>query len=304
LVVLLTTQWSAAKLPFLPNTAYELLPSIRLPWRDQGFNPNLAGGAAALFLLPALTLALWTTGRRLRLVAVLVTLLLGLVLVLSQSRGAWLGVAAAVVLMPWLRYRWWGWVLLIIAGTAIATVATVGPGRLENLLFPASASPDVVINTLPSRLELWSRALYLIEDFGLTGAGPGLFEPVVLLLYPTFFTGIQGNFTHAHNVFLQTGADFGLPGLIAHLALLLGLLVGLAVTVRPIPENDDIANIRILAIGLFGSLLVYTFHGTVDALTAAARGHLVAFTLFGVAAAAINALAQTSQQAPQSRSND
>ena len=58
----------------------------------------------------------------------------------------------------------------------------------------------------------------LIQDFSLTGAGLGMFEQVVRLLYPTFFVGIQTGFMHAHNIYLQAAVELGLGGLVAHLA--------------------------------------------------------------------------------------
>ena len=111
------------------------------------------------------------------------------------------------------------------------------------MIFPASVGDEVSVNTLPGRLELWTRAITLLRDFGLTGGGAGNFEQVVLTLYPPFFTGITGGFSHAHNMYLQMAVDFGLPGLIVFLALLVALaaslvtaahLAGLAVRIPPL----------------------------------------------------------------------
>ena len=73
---------------------------------------------------------------------------------------------------------------------------------------------------LQGRVELWSRALYAIQDFPLTGCGLGTFRQVVHLLYPPFFVEPGADLAHAHNFFLQVALDLGVPGLIAYLALL------------------------------------------------------------------------------------
>ena len=113
----------------------------------------------------------------------------------------------------------------MVAGAAALTAAAVliiGPDRIPGLFFPVSAAEETTVNTLPGRLELWTRALSMLRDFGLVGVGPGQFEEIVMVLYPPFFTGLQGNFSHAHNFYLQAAIDFGIPGLIALVALLLG----------------------------------------------------------------------------------
>ena len=288
LVVLVATRWSDAKIALLPDALYDLLPTVRLPWRPEGIHPNLAGGAMALLLLPAVALAWWGPGRWLRLLAILTALATGLVLLLSQSRGAWIGAAGALALMPWMRYRRWWVVLVVLALLALLAGALLGPDRMQALFFPTDALDETTVNTLPGRLELWARATYLIRDFGLTGAGMGMFEPVVMALYPPFFTGIQGGFIHAHNVFLQMAVDFGVPGLVLHLAVLLGLGASLLSAVRTDrQESPDAAwsTYRALAVGLFGSLLVYVLHGMVEAPPVAPRGYVLAYALFGAAAA-------------------
>ena len=70
ILVLLTTRWTPSKIPVLPVSLYELLPSMRLPMDVNGFHPNLAGNAVALLLLPAVALALWAPNKSLRLTAV------------------------------------------------------------------------------------------------------------------------------------------------------------------------------------------------------------------------------------------
>ena len=172
--------------------------------------------------------------------------------------------------------------LLILVALAVLQ----GPTRLESVIFAANAGDEISVNTLPGRLEIWTRALTLLRDFGMTGGGAGNFEQVLLTLYPPFFTGIMGGFGHAHNVYLQTAVDFGLPGLIVFLALLIGLAASLVSATRlgrAQPAEDVAVS---LAIGLFGSVLVVAIHGVVDAPLATPRVYALVFVLFGAAAAA------------------
>ena len=286
LVVLLGTNWTTAKLPFLPDALYQALPRLPLPWRPEGIHPNLAGGAMAWLLLPAVALAAWSRNRRMQGLAGVAAVLLALALLLSQSRGAWLGAAAGLLAMPALRYRR-GWIAPAMALVVGAVVAlALGPGQIMQAILPPSVAEEVTINTLPGRLELWTRALAMLHDFGVAGAGPGQFEQLVMVLYPPFFTGLLGGFQHAHNLFLQMAVDFGMPGLIALIALLLGMGASIVAATRRWPGQTSASlPLAALAVGVFGSLLALAVHGMVDAPHVAPRGYALIFALFGVAAA-------------------
>jgi putative inorganic carbon (HCO3(-)) transporter len=47
----------------------------------------------------------------------------------------------------------------------------------------------------------------------------------VPILYPFFTVPPDTDIAHAHNIFLQTALDLGIPGLVAYLALLGSALV-------------------------------------------------------------------------------
>lgn len=286
LVVLLGTNWTTAKLPFVPDALYQMLPRLPLPWRPEGIHPNLAGGAMAWLLLPSIALAAWSRDRRMQGLAGVAAVLLALALLLSQSRGAWLGAAAGLLAMPALRYRR-GWIALAVAlALGVLAVFILGPGQITQAILPPSTAEEVTINTLPGRLELWTRALAMLHDFGVAGAGPGQFEQLVMVLYPPFFTGLLGGFQHAHNLYLQMAVDFGLPGLVALVALLLGMGAGIIAATRRWPVHAPASlPLAALAVGIFGSLLALAVHGMVDAPHVAPRGYALIFALFGAAAA-------------------
>lgn len=290
-VVLLGTNWTTSKLPWVPDTIYELLPTLRLPGRTEGFHPNVAGAAISWLLLPAIALAAWAHDRRVRTGAALTALLLALVLLLSQSRGAWLAVAAALLAMPLLRYRRWWLVVAAVLAVAAAAGLVFGLDRVQGLLFPVTTAEETAVNTLPGRLELWTRALYMLRDFGLAGVGPGQFEQLVLVLYPPFFTGLQGNFHHAHNLYLQAAIDFGVPGLVALVALLLGGGASIVAATRRWP-TITVADrpLAALASGVFGSLVVFAVHGLVDAPQVAPPSYALLFGLLGAAMAVCSQL--------------
>ena len=169
-----------------------------------------------------------------------------------------------------------------MAVVAAVGVLIVGPSQLLQPIFPAVGVTETTVNTLSGRLEVWSRAIYLIQDFSFTGAGPGMFQKVVNVLYPLFSIGPDAEIPHAHNTFLQAAADFGIPGLIAQAALLMTLGGALIAGLR----QRNQGTLAALAVGLLAALMVYVLHGLIDApLYASQRTYILAAGVFGAAAA-------------------
>jgi O-antigen ligase len=147
---------------------------------------------------------------------------------------------------------------------------------LESVLGQGDVLGD---SSLRSREELWVRAIYIIRDFPLTGVGLGMVEPVVKLLYPNFIVYPEANFKHVHNIYLQAGAELGLPGLIAHLSLYLLLLYLL---LRRILDYHSTGYYQALALGLLGTLITFLAHGFFEVITYAPRAAIIVWGLFGL----------------------
>ncbi len=242
------------------------------------FNPNLSGSLMGLFLAPALVLTFAGSNLPQRAAAAGVSLLLGLLLILSQSRGAMLGVLVAIpVVTSAANRRWlWLWAPLTLAG--IGAVLAFGD-RLGIAALLSDGSSGGVVSTLQGRQELWSRALYLIQDFPFTGVGLGMPERVIKLLYPLFLIGPDSQWIHVHNTFLQIGSEMGIPGLIAFSAVLL------AVTAVLLRQASATGSYRGLSLALLGSMVVFVVHGLVDAPLASPKLTILFFGLMGLMAA-------------------
>ncbi len=149
------------------------------------------------------------------------------VVVLSGSRAGWLALAAgvAVSVVAWLatsagrdairelvrdpRARR-GIGLLVLIGAAVS--AAVGPGILNRL----GAGGESL------RVAYLSAAGRMYIESPLVGTGPGSW--VIQRLTYTEATEPDFYIPHAHNVYAQTVTEFGLPGLVAGVALLAGLV--------------------------------------------------------------------------------
>lgn len=192
---------------------------------DSGFHPNQVAGTL-LYVLPlmiALTVGglQWSFPRKVSwwMLAGATALVL-LVFFTTQSRGGFLGLAVGLVVMGLLPLKWGRW-LLLIAITAFATTVFTLPGSILKIVSDAPPVEAIGgIGTLGFRQEVWGAALQGIRDFPFTGMGLGTFRQVVRLLYPV---SINPNYDigHAHNIFLQSALDFGIPGILALLAIYL-----------------------------------------------------------------------------------
>jgi O-antigen ligase len=104
----------------------------------------------------------------------------------------------------------------------------------------------------------------------------------------------EANFKHVHNIYLQVGAELGLPGLIAHLSLY--LLLGYLLVRRALAYQPD--TYQALALGLLGTLLIFLTHGFFEVITYAPRAAIIVWGLFGLMVAVA-----TSQQNPSQTDN-
>lgn len=240
---------------------------------------NVTGGTLA-FLLPiplALTLIaawrtrfMWAT----RALLGLATVIVGTSLLITQTRGAWIGLLVAILVMAIAYNRRFAFLVPVAVIGALLVIWYVGPAQMTELVLALDAT-----NSAQSRWEIWQRGVYMIQDFPFTGVGLGLFSLVGNLLYPLFTMSEYPE--HDHNIYLQAAIDHGLPGLVAFAALLM-LMVCMAIqAIRRAPT----ATSRALALGTLGALVVYLTHGLVECITSFARAGIFVWGMLGLIAA-------------------
>lgn len=270
------TAWSEGA-KFLPVDLAQRMPHlIGAFWYSAGFHPNIVGGALAT-LVPLTAAYAWSARAWYhRLFLWLLFLAEALTLLLTQSRGALLGFVAAMIVLVIGRGRRWLWLAPLLAAVVILSVFFYRvPVSLERVLDSTTA------NTAFSgefRLELVVRAMYMLQDFPLTGIGLGMFPRVLPVLYPLSVVGADGEVAHVHNLYLQAGVDHGIPGLIAFLALVILLWVMGIQVIRPSRGRPW----EPLSIGLLAGLAAFCAHGMVDAIWHTPRSNPIIWGCWGL----------------------
>ncbi len=198
-------------------------------------NPNLLGG----YLLPILPLALvallrWPGAAR-RLFA-LSALVFGIMaLVLTYSRGAWMGMVASlgvlILLLVVRQTRHWPplWrrlfpALLLLGGAAVLALLVAGVEPLRVRVMSLVAGREDSSNNF--RLNVWTSVLQMIQDRPWLGIGPG--NNAFNLVYP-LYQQPKFNALSAYSIPLELAVEAGIPGLLAGVGLFLsGLRTGLS----------------------------------------------------------------------------
>ncbi len=230
----------------------------------EGLTYGNPSGVAAIVLLLALTATAWLAGMgRPGLVAM--TILVGLtavVVVISGTRGAWLAVGLATgvtvalalarpaqraTIREGIRRLPKAGLLAVVGAVAVAAV-TVGPAILQRLVGGGGDSLRVTLNLT---------ALRMFAEDPLTGSGPGTW--VVRRAAFTEPQEVDYYIPHAHNVFTQGLAEFGLAGVLA--ALVVIFFVGRLILRALLGENAE--QRRVAWATVFG-LTYFAGHQLVD----------------------------------------
>ena len=187
-------------------------------------NPNLLGG----YLVPIIPLAIgaalhwrrWPS----RLFAVVTAALAGAALVLTYSRGAWLGLGASLACFGLL----WGWFAfprlhgqrqVVFCGLLLAALlgAVAMSGLLEplqvRLLSALAGRGDSSVNF---RINVWVASWQMLRDYAWTGIGPGqdAFNRVYPLYQQPLFNALS-----AYSMPLELAVELGIAGLLAGVAI-------------------------------------------------------------------------------------
>jgi O-antigen ligase len=187
-------------------------------------------------------------------------------LMLTQSRGGWLGFLAgmaAVLLLTGGRARW-----LLMAGAAALVIvllaaSVIGPIG-ERVSVDAIATRGNVQVTpdnfsVQERLAHWRAGIAMAEAHPLLGVGAGNFSDRFREFTPVWRFRISRG--HAHNSYIQAAAQSGLAGLAAYLALLGAVALRLGGRMRTVDKRT-----RSLVIGAIGVTVAVMVHGMFDYL--------------------------------------
>ena len=258
---IISVEWPDRKLPAIISTMNNVL----IPIVTDKVNPNVLAGSLAL-ILPLLAAMGFTSSDSIsmtyRIILWIGLIFISTVLFLTFSRGAFL--ALGITMLVFITLRWkFGWIVLPLAGVLIAGIIfQYGAFNILDFLFSGTSSDSV-----GSRVQLWSRAVLMIQYFPFTGVGMGAFSEVVDQLFP-LAESVTVSIPHAHNLLLQVGIDLGIPGLIGWLASwFLAALISWRIYSQARRDGSRGDWLSSIGIGLLCSQLVLILHGMTDAVT-------------------------------------
>jgi len=212
-------------------------------------------GAPAVMLL-YLALSPLALSRRQRLVLLGVTGVFLLAIYTTLSRGSWVGIAAAIAVMPFFRKpSWWPFFLAVIA-IAISVGLTTGMLQQGVSSFYASFVEQRAEAVECRMYYIW-RGVGILKRYPLTGIGLGAFgrynpDPAAV--------GI-------HNLEMQLATEVGIPGALIHMGLMilvtvrafLAMLSARSTEGRTIMQMVLLALVMTLVHGQF-DILAFTYH--------------------------------------------
>lgn len=180
-------------------------------------------------------------------VSVLIQLLC---LVLTWSRGGWLGIlAAAAVFLVIMDKRF-----LVLGILALAGFVAVMP---ESMIARFSSIGSMTDSSTSFRIYIWMGSLDMLRDYWLTGFGTGV--AAYQSVYPRYaFNDVMA--PHAHNLFLQIFCECGIGGLLVLLGVFYSAVRELGMAVSDAANKEE----KVCGAALLASLAGFAVQSMTD----------------------------------------
>lgn len=240
----------------------------RAYWIQLYSNPNDLANMALLQL--SMAAALLSTERKgwIRIGAGAALVILPLVILLTQSRGVFIGLVAflAIVFATHRRRLLLSVRLLAVAVVLISLAPSSVWNRLESLTRATDsaelAKVDGEQGSARERYEIWKVASHIIADHPVTGVGFNAYKPAHFDYSRRYDAdpGIQGLWD-THSLYLNVTAETGFPGLLLYLLYIVSVLVPADRVRRQCQGRlpDEARQLLILEAGLIGFMTACTF---------------------------------------------
>lgn len=202
-----------ARKPIQPDTF-----GGQLTFRARGMwdHPVRFGHSIALSLCfpVAFLLSTYNSPKWLRVVSVAALVTASAGLILSFTRGAWIGFGAAVFVMA--LYIGWRYVAAAIGAAVVGAVLIVALSPQVRDRFSSFTRPSQDYSST-ARIDIWRANIEMFKDNPILGVGYGENETLITEYYEKL--GItQQDGGHAHNNFIQFLSGTGAVGLLTYLA--------------------------------------------------------------------------------------
>ena len=185
----------------------------------------------ALIMLVALVLF----GVRLRRlwIWILCAVLMSVALYLAETRAVWLATGIAGIYLLWSWRRWMVALIPCVVLAAFFLSPQAIRERFTSLVHPQSVDSNTF------RIIAWNAGVQMIEKHPFLGMGPEgpkyhFKEYVPAAIWATRPPGF---YEHLHNIYLQYGAERGIPTLLVFLWLIVRILVDFGRGLRSLPEG-------------------------------------------------------------------
>lgn len=174
-----------------------------------------------------------------------------LCLVLTMSRGCWIGILfAAAIFITFVDGRYWSLGIL-----ALCLMPTILPASILNRFLSIG---DLGDTSSSYRLMIWIGSVAMLKDFWLVGIGPG--TQAYNLIYPRYsYPEITA--PHAHNVYLQQMIETGVVGLCALIAVMFSFFRQMAQNIRALSKKSAD---RIMSIAISSGVAGFMLQGVFD----------------------------------------
>ncbi|MDJ0798371.1 MAG: IctB family putative bicarbonate transporter [Calothrix sp. MO_167.B12] len=231
-------------------------------------NPNLlAGYLIAAVVLSCVAIFAWQSWLQ-KALAVTMLAVNGACLILTFSRGGWIGLVAAILALVGLLYYWWSirmpmfwqiWSPLIILGTIVGifALAVVFVEPFRERFFSIFADRKDSSNNF--RRNVWTAVFKMIDARPLIGIGPGhnAFNKVYPLYQIPGYSALS-----AYSIFLEVIVETGFIGLASFLWLIIVSFNTAALQLRRLRSLQRVDAFWLM--GAIAAMVGMLAHGLVD----------------------------------------
>ena len=207
-------------------------------------NPNMLAEYLVLVLPLGVALLLSVRGVSGRLWWLGCSALIGLCLILTLSRGGWVGaLIAGAIFVVLINPR-----LLVLVPFALVALYFVMP---DTVIQRFTSIGDLGDSSTSYRVSIWMGSLAMLKDYWLCGIGPG--TEAFNMVYPIYGYA-AANAQHSHNLLLQLVSDGGIWLLAVFLLMILAFTRQICVALSRSRDRRDRYFLAAVLAGIMGFL--------------------------------------------------